>query len=58
MATLDHPDRERRRTKSKKEASWARALMKPATFKVMVQVGKLIFALLRLAIKVHQLFRE
>lgn len=49
---------EQRRTEPKKRAGWAKALIRPGTLKVLIAVGQLVAAMLRLVLEVIHSFRE
>jgi hypothetical protein len=57
MDTSEDIDRERRRVK-KKRSTWAKALMRPQTFRTLVAVGKLIAEAIRVFHELYKVLRE
>lgn len=58
MEASDHDDRKWRRAKPKKRRSWAKALLRPQTWKTIVAVGMWITRVIWLLYKIIDFMRE
>jgi hypothetical protein len=58
MKPSGHIDRKRRQVKGKKGKTWAKALVRPGTLKVLIKVGAVLTQMLWVIYKIINFFRE
>jgi len=58
METSKNIDRERRRVESRKRWNWAKALIRPRTIKVLIEVGRWLTQVVYIAFAIIKFLRE